>query len=66
MSAVTDSLADLRVRLLTRIAYRKGLRVEESTVRSLANLMKDAEVLAELARRQRPLGWLWGWLDRRP
>jgi hypothetical protein len=61
MSALTDALADLRVRVLTQLADRKGFGADEGTVRNLAKLMTDAQVLAELDRRQQPFGWLRGW-----
>jgi hypothetical protein len=66
VSALTDALANLRVRVLTRIADRKGIGADEATIRILADVMADRDVLAELARRQRSSRWLWGWMGRRP
>lgn len=66
MTALSNALLELRVRVLYRIAHLKEYGTDETTVRSLALAMTDAGVLEELKRRRSPLHRFFSWFDRKP
>ena len=64
MSELGSALLDLRVAVLTRIARRKGISVDEMTVKGLARWQSDSSVLAALHRRHSLIGRLFGWMNK--
>lgn len=66
MSELGSALLDLRAAALARIARRKGMFVEDATVKDLAKSQNDASIMAVLNRRHSLIGRLFGWLNQRP
>jgi len=64
--SLKEAILELRALALCRLAGKKGLKAEPSTVAHLVTYLSDREAMTEIKRLHERPNWFFGWLGRHP
>lgn len=66
LPSLKEAILELRALALCRLAGKKGLKADPSTVADLITYLSDHEAMEEIKRLHERPNWFFGWLSRRP